>query len=140
MLSLNHCTTPIPQVKVSALPRAHESTRSRTLLAEPFAQTWQCLQPPVGVGVKIRTRISVLKSGFHFESPFYSHHFLHEISSLSPKELFSRGCFSFQSFRQLLGDHVESSDTQMTSKSVESCLKSYFLLPYHHTKLSVLLL
>ena len=58
----------------------HESTRASTFLEEPVAQTWQCLQQPVEVGVKVFTKTTLLKLGFHFKSSLCSHHFLHETS------------------------------------------------------------
>lgn len=92
-------------------------TRTRTFLEEPFAQTWQCLQPPVGAGVKTFTGFLCLNQALFKISLTFSSVFLWDLIII-PQRLIQQGLFSSPSFRQFLGNHVESSDAQMTFKGV----------------------
>lgn len=83
----------------------------RAFLEEPSVQTRQCLTQAVGVGVKISTKINLLKLGFHFNfSSFFTQDFMIcSLQAIFPLSL---------TFKQLLGNHVKSSDSQITFKSV----------------------
>lgn len=121
VLSLKYYTIPVPQVKVSALPWGLWEHKNKHL---PVAQTWHHSQQPVETGVKIFTKIPLLKLCFCFKSSLCSHHFLHETSWLSSEDMFTIGyCPSQLKFQTVTGKCGIIWFIDNLQKSVQSCLK-----------------
>lgn len=86
-----------------------------TFLEEPSVQTQWCLTQLVEISIKISTKINLLKLGFHFKFfSMFSLFFTRDFMICSLQAIFPLSL----TFKQLLGNHVKSSDSQMTFKSM----------------------